>query len=127
MYELDIESFTRYVVNIIEPLGNVSLSNPDTEAVFPMAVVNNPMQSIKKTENNFPIYVRFSISIEWWTNSRYESMKLYQKTNQLLRNYNFGVVGSPTNMYDEITKKYRYGGRYEVNYNGLTNAFERII
>ena len=47
--------------------------------------------------------------------------------NQLLRNYNFGVVGSPTNMYDEITKKYRYGGRYEVNYNGLTNAFERII
>lgn len=127
MYEFDVENFTRYVVNILKELGEITLNNPDSEETFPLAVVSNVMQSIKKTENNIPIYKRFSVTIEWWTDSKYNAMNLYEKTNKLLRNYNFALVGSPIDMYDEITKKNRYGGRYEVNYNGLTNSFERII
>lgn len=127
MYELDIENFTKYVENLIETIGNTTLSNPDSEEVFPIFVVSNPMQTIKKVENNIPVYTRFSITIENWNNSRYESMNLHQKVYKLLREYNFCLVGSPIDMYDEITKKHRYGSRYEVNYNGLTNSFERII
>lgn len=127
MYEFTIEEFTRYVVRLLETLGNITLDNPDVQETFPLAVVNNPMQSINKTEDNIPIYKRFSINVEWWTNSRYESMKYYEKTNKLLRNYNFVQKGTQTDMYDEITKKYRYGARYDVNYNGLTNSFERIM
>lgn len=127
MYEFTIEEFTRYVVRLLESLGNITLENPDVQETFPLAVVNNPMQSINKVENNVPIYKRFSINIEWWTNSKYDSMKLYEETNKLLRAYNFVQKGTPTEMYDEITKKYRFGGRYDVNYNGLTNSFERIM
>lgn len=127
MYELDIEHFTRYVVNLIETLGNTTLSNPNVEESFPIFVISNPMQTIKKTENNFPIYSRFSITIENWNNLKYEAMKSHQKVYELLRTYNFCMVGSPIDVYDEITKKHRYGARYEVNYNGLTNSFERII
>ncbi len=127
MNELKIDEFTRYVCQVLESLGNITLENPDSEETFPIGVVSNPMQSIKKTENNIPIYKRFSISIEWWTNSKYESMKLFEKTNSLLRTYNFAQIGNQVDIYDEITKKHRYGGRYEVNYNGLTNSFERVI
>lgn len=127
MYEFDVENFTRYVVNILKELGEITLNNPDSEEKFPLAVVSNIMQSVRKTENNIPVYKRFSVNIEWWADSKYDVMILYEKTNKLLRNYNFSLVGSPTDMYDEVTKKHRYGGRYEVNYNGLINSFERII
>lgn len=125
--ELSIEEFTRYITRLVAQLGNITLENPDTEETFPVAVISNPMQSIKKTENNIPIYVRFSISIEWWTNSKYESMNLFQETSKLLRQHNLAQIGSPIDLYDQITKKHRYGGRYEVNYNGLTNSLERVI
>ena len=62
-----------------------------------------------------------------WANSKYEAMKMFQETTVLLRNSNMAQVGTPIDMYDEITKKHRYGGRYEVNWNGLTNSLERII
>lgn len=126
MYELSIEEFTRYVVRQIELIGNITLNNPDTRESFPIGVVNNPMQSIKVTENNIPLYTRFSISIEWWTNSKYESMRLFQETNKKLRESNFIQIGGSIDLYDEVTKKHRYGGRYEVNFNGLTNSFERV-
>lgn len=127
MYELDIESFTRMVVRLVETLGNATLENPDYSENFPIAVISNPMQRIRKVENNTPIYSRFAITIDWWTDSKYKSMELYQKTNILLRQNNFTTIGTPIDIYDDLTKKYRYGSTYEVNYNGLTNSFERIL
>lgn len=128
MYELDEENFTRYTVRQVETLKkNVILSNPDNAETFPLSVINNVMSSIRKTEDGFPVYVRFSITVEWWTNSKYESMKLSQETNVLLRKSNFTPIGAPIDIYDEITKKHRFGRKYEVNYNGLTNSFERVI
>lgn len=128
MTEFTIEDFQRYTVRVIEKNGNnVTLSNPDINETFPLTVVSNAMQSIKKTEDNFPILKRFSITVEHWANSKYEAMKMFQETTVLLRNCNMAQVGTPIDMYDEITKKHRYGGRYEVNWNGLTNSLERII
>jgi len=128
MYELDEEQFTRYVVRQIETLNkNVTLSHPDINEEFPLYVVDNIMSSVRKTEDGFPIFSRFSISIEAWTNSKYESMKLSQDIKILLRASNFTPIGSPVDIYDEITKKHRYGYRYEVNYNGLNNSFERVM
>lgn len=128
MYELDEEQFTRYVVRQIETLNkNVTLSNPDITEEFPLYVVSNVMSSIRKAEDGTPVYSKFSVSIESWTNSKYESMKLSQDIKVLLRASNFAPIGSPIDTYDEITKKHRYGYRYEVNYNGLNNSFERVI
>ncbi len=127
MSEFTVEDFLRYTVRLIEKNSNVELSNPDATAEFPLTVVSNAMQSILKTENNFPIRKRFSITVEHWANSKYEAMKMFQKTNVILRNSNMAQVGTPVDMYDEITKKHRYGGRYEVIWNGLINCLERII
>ncbi len=126
MYELSIEDFTKFVVRQIENIGNVVLDNPDKEETFPLSVVNNAMQSIRRTEDNFPIFTRFSINIENWSNSKYEAMRMFHEVTRWLRTFNFTPVGAPIDTFDTVTRKYRYGGRYEVNYNGLTNSFERI-
>lgn len=126
MKELSLEEFTRFTIQTLEPLGEITLDYPDNTQPFPLALVTNPMQSIKLTEDNIPVLTRFSITIEWWTNKKYESMKLFEETNKLLRQYNFLMVGNAIDIYDDNTKKHRFGGRYEVNYNGLTNSFERI-
>ncbi len=125
--ELSVEEFQKYVVRKMETLGNTTTSNPTDEEIFPISVVSNVMQSIRKTENNIPIFTKFSVTIEWWTEKKSISMKMFQETNKLLRESNFAQMGTPIDLYDDLTKKYRYGGRYEVNYNGLTNSFERII
>ncbi len=127
MYELSEAEFTKYTVKQVEQLGNTTLSNPDSSEQFPIAVIGNTMRNILKTENNIPIYSRFSITVEWWANSKYEAMELFDTTNKALREYNYIPIGSPIDIYDEITKKHRYGSRYEVNYNGLTNSLERIL
>lgn len=125
--ELSVEDFQRYTIRLLESSRNVTIENPDTNEDFPLSVVSNVMQSIRKTEDNIPIYTRFSITIDNWANTKYEAMKMFNNTNIILRKSNFALMGTPIDLYDEITRKHRYGGRYEVNYNGLTNSFERIL
>lgn len=129
MNELEVSQFSDFVVERLESLGfRVRLANPDDLETFPLTVVNNVMQSIKRNdENNNPIFLRFSVSIEQWCDTKHEAMERFQKTNELLRQYNFLMVASTIDNYDEATRKYRYGARYEVNYNGLTNSFMRIM
>lgn len=130
MQELSIGEFVKHVVTILEKNfsgANVTLENPDNKSLFPTILVSNPTQSFRKLgDNNAPVYTRLTINIEWWTNKKYESMDAIDATDKVLRAYNFVRVGTPTDLYDDNTKKHRFGGRYEVNYNGLTNSFERI-
>lgn len=123
---LSVEEFTKIICKLVDDVGNITLSNPDSEDDFPIGVISNTMRSIEKIENNIPIIARYSISIFWWTNSKYESMKLENKTTELLLKYNVIPIGNQNDNYDEITKKYIYGYRYEVIYNGLTNSFNRV-
>ena len=126
--EFDLEAFTRLVVRKTEELGKeVSLANPTDDAIFPIGVVNNPMEDVVMTDDdNIPIIKNFSITIEWWTNSRYESMKLCQETNLKMRTLNLLKVGNTIIRNDEVTSKYIVGETYEVRYNGLTNSLEKI-
>ena len=124
--DLNIDDFTRYLVRVIEKVTEVTLNNPDTNSPFPIALFSNPMKSIRLTEENIPVYSRFSFTIEVWTDTKYESMALFEKIDKVLRTYNCCLVGGNIDLYDNVTSKYRFGGRYEVNFNGLTNSFERI-
>ena len=126
--ELSVENFTKIVVNKLnEKTNDVLLSNPQITSIFPCCIVSLPLSSIEITEDGVPVRSRFSISIEWWTDKKYSSMQLLDETDILLRTLGMTRVNTNIDMFDDITKKYRYGGQYEVFYNGLTNAFERII
>lgn len=127
IYELGIEQFTRIVVNKVEELGyNIVLQNPQEDEDFPCGVVSNVYKNILIAENETPVKSSFYVSVEWWSDKTYNSMMLFDKATIKLRELNLTLVGNPHQSYDEITKKYRYGGNYEVIYNGITNSFQNI-
>lgn len=125
--EFTLEEFTRLVVKKVETTGiETTLSNPSSDAVFPIGVVTAPMENVIRTnDDNVPIKKVFSITVEWWTNSKYESMRLNNECIKKLRTLNMIQTGNTTPRYDEITQKNIIGAIYEVNYNGLTNSFEK--
>lgn len=128
IHELDIETFTRLIARKINELGNreVVLKDPTDKSIFPCTVVRTPQENQKVNEGVVPVYTRFQISIEEWASSKYDVMKQSYETALKLREYNLKKVGNDQVIYDEITKKNRLISNYEVNYNGLTNSFERV-
>lgn len=129
MIELKIKDFTDIVVKLLETIiPEVVLENPDASSIFPCIVCQAPMRydEVNNHEDNIPILSRFSITIEAWTKKKSSSLSLSDEIDSKLRGYNFTRVGTPIDLYDEITKSHRYGGSYEVFYNAMTNSFEKI-
>lgn len=126
MYELKLSELTKMIVKELGSDGlSTSLKNPQSDSDFPCAVVGTPLKSVLLTENGIPIRTSLSIPIEYWANKKYEAMNISDDGDKKLRKLNFIRVNTTIDTYDDITKKYRYGGNYEVVYNGLTNALER--
>ena len=129
MTELKIKDFNDIVVSLLEQIiPEVVLENPNASGVFPCIVCQAPMRYDEKTNNeeNMPILSRFSITIEAWTKKKSSSLTISDDIDSKLRGYNFTRIGTPIDLYDEITKCHRYGGSYEVFYNAMTNSFEKI-
>lgn len=128
MNEFNLDDFVRLVVNKLEELEiNIILDNPDTSETFPCGVVSNPMENIISTDENLkPIKKYMSITVEWWSDKKYDALAKFNMCNSKLKELNMLQRSTPISMYDDITKKHRFGCTYEVSYNGLTNSLEKI-
>ena len=102
------------------------LTTPTTESKFPCRVIENPLESINKTQNGIPILKTFQVSIEHWDNEQRFCMEMANKTDKQLQKRNFIRTNSSPIIFDQITKKYRFITTYEVRYNALTNSFSYI-
>ena len=110
LHELSVEEFYDLVISILETIiKEVVGENPDANGVFPCLVVQAPMRYDEKTGEIEPILSRFSITIEAWTKKKSNSIALIDKVDSKLRGYNFTRLGTPIDLYDEITKSHRYG------------------
>lgn len=127
MIEFKVKDFYDLVVRLLEEIiSEVVAENPSAESVFPCLVVQSPVRYDEKTGETIPILSRFTITIEAWTKRKTNSMSLIDEVDSKLRGYNFTRIGTPIDLYDEITKCHRYGGNYEVFYNAMTNSLERV-
>ena len=127
MIEFKVKDFYDLVVRLLEEImSEVVAENPSAESVFPCLVVQSPVRYDEKNGETIPILSRFTITIEAWTKKKTNSMALIDEADSKLRGYNFTRNGTPIDLYDEITKCYRYGGNYEVFYNAMTNSLERV-
>lgn len=109
----------------VEELGNdkVLLTNPDTAAKFPVCVIQPPLQT--------PLYMGrawdLSITCEVWANTLTEAAHIFDKVKCAFLELNFMQNGNIPPRYDEITKKWRFGGYFEARWNAITNTFERNV
>ena len=133
MIELTTKMVSDIVNDTLEEIEDIegtktetTLTTPTTESVFPVRVINTPLESVNKTRNAIPIRKTFQITIEHWDNRQRNCMEMANKTDTELRKLN--IVRTNTNpiIFDGVTKKYRLICIYEVRWNGLTNSFEYI-
>lgn len=128
MTDFDTSQFTKWVVAKLDTISGleVVLANPSGDSVFPCAVVSTPLIRVVRTENSTPVEISISIQVDFWDSTKYSVMSLSDQANIKLREYNLTRVNTTIDLFDEITKKYRYGGNYEVKYNSITNSYEII-
>ena len=109
----------------LEELGDeVVLNTPTTESKYPCRVILTPLVSIKNAENTTPVFKRFQITVENWCDKQRKCMDMINKTDEKLKELNMLRINSNgIILFDEITKKYKMIGTYEVNYNALYDAF----
>lgn len=128
MTELDTGQLTKWIVGYLKNVTGleVVLANPSGDSTFPCAVVSTPLIRILRTEDGMPVEIAIQVSVDYWSNTKYNCMSLSDLGNIELRKMNLTRINTTIDTYDDITKKYRYGGNYETKYNALTGAFENI-
>lgn len=109
----------------LKELGEeVVLNTPTAESKYPCRVILTPLVSIRNAENTTPVHKRFQITVENWCDTQRSCMDMINKTDKKLKELNIlRINSSGTILFDEITKKYKMIGTYEVNYNALYDAF----
>lgn len=120
---LGTKEFSDYIYDKLAELGDeVVLTNPSTTSKFPLREMNTPLKSVNTTR----ALDTFQISIKHWNESQRTAMEMTDQTDEKLLEYNLVRTNTSPCIYDEILRKYNVTTTYEVRYNALTNAFQRI-
>lgn len=129
MTNFDTAQFTKWVVGKLKLVNSleVVLTNPSGDSIFPCAVVGTPLRRVVRTEDGIPVEIDLSIQVDYWADSKYSCMYLSDGGDIQLRSMNLTRVNTTIDTFDDITKKYRYGGNYETTYNALTDAFDNRL
>ena len=101
----------------------VALQMPTEESVFPLRVINTPLDSILKSQNAIPILKDFQITIEHWSDNQEKCMEMGSNTDKELQKRNILRTNTQPIIYDDITKKYKLIVIYGVRWEKLTNSF----
>lgn len=125
IYDFNESIVTKFIIDtlleITELKDSVYFSNPSTASKFPCCVVQHLQQRPKKQEAQIDL----SITIEVWASSNHEVLKIFGLVKNKLRDINIILNNTTPGFTDPVTNKHRYGGYFEVRYNGLTNSLER--
>lgn len=126
LYELNTSLITQLFVDKVAEVTEIGgsgalLSNPDTTAKFPACVIQPPLA---KSKNGGAAY-DLSATIEVWAKDQYSALGIFDKVRIKLKEYNLKLSNNTPLFYDAATKKWRYGGYFEVRWNAITNAFEQ--
>lgn len=128
MKDLSIKEFSDLVYDKIKDLykNKPILSNPNTESKFPILELHTPLKSVNKSENAFPIFSTFQISITCWNEKQRQAMQMTDEVDTKLQEYNFIRTNTSPAVYDQILQKYGITITFEVRYNSITTSFNFI-
>lgn len=127
MRDLSIKELSDLVYDKLDSLKYKQiLTNPTTKSVFPCLELHNPLKSVNKTENAFPILSTFQMSITCWNEKQRNCMEMTDEVDTKLQEFNFTRTNTNPSIYDSILQKYGITITFEVRYNGITDSFQFI-
>lgn len=125
MDQLDTELVTRMIVRKCAEVKEIGkngalLTNPSTEAHFPVCVIQPPLQRPRQRGACSDL----SVTIEVWSDKQYDTLRVFDEVKGKLLDLNLQLSYNTAIFQDSITKKWRYGGYFECRWNAITNSFE---
>ena len=128
MKDFSIKEFTDLVYEKLEDLykNKPILSNPNTESKFPCLELHTPLKSVNKTENAFPVFSTFQISITCWNEKQRQAMQMTDEVDKKLQELNFIRTNTSPAVYDFLLQKYGITTTFEVRYNSIMASFNFI-
>ncbi len=128
MKEIDEREFSDLIYENLEEIKEeVLLNNPSTDSKFPCRVINTPLKSVEETDDEGrPIKLLFQCTVQHWNSSQRECMNMGSATDKKLRKKNIIRTNTSEIIRDTVTKKYRLLVTYEVRYNCISGAFNKI-
>ena len=125
MKDLSVLEFSDLVYEKLESLNYKQiLTNPTTTSKFPCLELHTPLKSV--TENVFPIFSTFQISVTCWNEKQRQAMKMADEVDKKLQELNFIRTNTSPAVYDPILQKYGITITFEVRYNSITTSFNFI-
>lgn len=127
MKDLSVLEFSDLTYEKLESLKYKQiLTNPTTTSKFPCLELHTPLKSVNLTENAFPIFSTFQISITCWNEKQRQAMKMADEVDKKLQEFNFIRTNTSPAIYDSILQKYGITITFEVRYNSIMNSFDFI-
>ena len=127
MKDLSVLEFSDLTYEKLESLKYKQiLTNPTTTSKFPCLELHTPLKSVNKTENAFPIFSTFQISVTCWNEKQRQAMKMSDEVDKKLQELNFTRTNTNPAVYDSILQKYGITITFEVRYNSIMNSFDFI-
>lgn len=127
MRDYSIKEFSDFIYEVMKPLKyEMILTNPSTRGKYPCIELHTPLKSVTKTTNAFPVFSRFQISLTCWSAKQRDAMQMSQEIETALQKINLIKTSSSQSQYDSVLQKYGITSFFEVNYNGIIDAFEII-
>ena len=124
MKDLSIKEFSDLVYDKLDSLKYKQiLTNPTTTSKFPCLELHTPLKSVNLTENAFPIFSTFQISVTCWNEKQRQAMKMIDEVDKKLQELNFTRTNTSPAVYDPILQKYGITITFEVCYNSITTSF----
>ena len=127
MRDFTEKQFSDLMYEKLEDLGyEQTLQNPTTESIFPCLELHNPLKSVLKTQNAFPLKSLFQFSVTVWDSKPRTCMDMANKVEVKLRENNLVRTNTSQTIFDQILKKHKITITFEVRYNAVMDSFEFI-
>ena len=129
MYQLDEVQFENDMITLLKNnvIKNVVGSYPNGAVSFPLVVTSLTTSPAQYDISKNIIRLRVSLTISVWDATKTSLVKTKQKIEQTLLGFGFTRLNPSSIIIDNTNEKYYFNEQFVINYDNMSNKFERSI
>ena len=129
MYQLDEVQFENDMITLLKDnvIKNVVGSYPSGSISFPLVVTSLTTSPTQYDISKNIIRLRVSLTISVWDATKTNLVRTKQKIEQTLLGFGFTRLNPSSIIIDNTNEKYYFNEQFVINYDNMSNKFERSI
>lgn len=129
MYQLDEVQFENDMITLLKNnvIDNVVGSYPSGSISFPLIVTSLTTSPTQYDISKNIIRLRVSLTVSVWDATKTNLVRTKQKIEQTLLDFGFTRLNPSNIIIDNTNEKYYFNEQFVINYDNMSNKFERSI